>query len=166
MFKIKRINIGSKLPYKVYDGDAGVDVFLQKPINPSILNDILSGIFLEDNKISYSPNKDVKSLKDEILSLSGSKILLTEDNEINQEIIIGLLENSNIEIDIAKNGKEAVRMYKNNPAKYELILMDLQMPIMDGFEATKIIRAQDKNIPIIALTALTFLTDSLLDFIA
>ena len=81
----------------------------------------------------------------------GSKILLAEDNEINQEIIIGLLENSGIIIDIANNGKEAIEKFK--VSNYELILMDLQMPIMDGYEATKIIRELDSNVPLIALTA-------------
>jgi len=66
-------------------------------------------------------------------------------------IIIGILEDSGIEIDIAKNGKIAVEMFEKS--NYELILMDLQMPIMDGYEATKIIRKLDSNIPIIALTA-------------
>ncbi len=89
----------------------------------------------------------------DISFLSGSEILLVEDNQINQEIIIGLLEDSGINIEIANNGKEAVEKFETNHKKYELILMDLQMPIMDGYEATKIIREIDKDIPIIALTA-------------
>ena len=88
-----------------------------------------------------------------IAILKGSNILLVEDNQINQEIIIGLLENSGINIDIANNGKEAVEEYEQNSDKYELILMDIQMPIMDGYEATKCIREKNKDIPIIALTA-------------
>jgi|GEM_PF-2528848 len=90
-------------------------------------------------------------LKRNINLLKNCKILLAEDNEINQEIVSGLLENSSIELDIAKNGKEAVEKFKEN--RYTLILMDIQMPIMDGYEATKIIRELDKNIPIIAITA-------------
>ena len=86
-------------------------------------------------------------------TLQGSQILLVEDNIINQEIILGLLENSGISIDIALNGEDALNRYKLNPNKYELILMDLQMPVMDGCEATKRIRKLDKKIPIIALTA-------------
>jgi len=87
----------------------------------------------------------------QINTLRNSNILLVEDNIINQDIIIGLLKQSGINIDIASNGKEAIDLFKKN--KYELILMDLQMPIMDGYEATKIIRQNDKDIPIIALTA-------------
>ena len=86
-----------------------------------------------------------------IEQLKANKILLVEDAEINQDVIIGLLEMSMLEIDIARNGKVAVDMFELG--KYELILMDLQMPIMDGFEATRIIRELDKDIPIIALSA-------------
>ena len=131
--------------------DVGIDIFLQKPINPSILNDILSGIFLDDIKINYTNNFHESSLKYDINTLDGSKILLVEDNPINQEIIVGLLENSGIKIDIANNGVEGIERYKTE--KYELILMDLQMPVMDGYKATTIIRDLDKDIPIIALTA-------------
>ena len=131
--------------------DVGINVFLQKPINPSLLNDILSGIFLYDIKGSHQAQIKNSSIKNELTTLSGSKILLVEDNTTNQEIIVGLLENSAIEIDIANNGKVAIDMF--NTKNYELILMDLQMPIMDGIEATKQIRLVNKNIPIIALTA-------------
>lgn len=88
---------------------------------------------------------------DSIQSLAGSKILLVEDNKINQELILELLEDSKIVIDIANNGAEAIKKFDTNI--YELILMDIHMPIMDGYEATKIIRERDKEIPIIALTA-------------
>jgi CheY-like chemotaxis protein len=77
--------------------------------------------------------------------------LLVDDNQINQEIVMGLLEYSKIELDLASNGKEAIDMYE--PNKYALILMDIQMPIMDGYDATRVIRELDENIPIIALTA-------------
>ena len=82
---------------------------------------------------------------------SDKRILLVEDNLTNQEIILFLLEDSGLNIDVANNGQEAVDKYNNY--KYDLILMDLQMPIMDGYEATTIIRKEDKNVPIIALTA-------------
>jgi len=108
---------------------------------------------LEKAKAIDSINKVKQYTLDDIKVLKGSKILLTEDNSINQEIIIGLLENSGIDIDIASNGSEAIELFTLNKNKYELILMDLQMPIMDGFEATKNIRVKDKDIPIIALTA-------------
>jgi len=83
--------------------------------------------------------------------LKGHKILLVDDNEVNQEIVLGLLSDEKESIDIASNGHEALEMFSKN--SYSLILMDIQMPLMDGYEATKIIRDKDKNIPIIALTA-------------
>ena len=133
--------------------DVGIDIFLQKPINPSLLNDVLSGIFLEDTDIKHFVKSAQKVRRSDTSMLKGSKILLVEDNSTNQEIIVGLLENSGIEVDIANNGKEGVKLFEDNPEKYELILMDIQMPFMDGYEATSIIRARDKEIPIIALTA-------------
>jgi len=78
------------------------------------------------------------------------KILLVEDNKFNQDVIIYLLEDSGLIIDIANNGEEAVSMLNN---EYDLILMDIQMPIIDGYEATEIIRKQNRYIPIIALSA-------------
>jgi len=83
--------------------------------------------------------------------LNKIKILITEDKKINQEILMGILENSGLEIDIACNGKEAVERCKEK--RYALILMDIEMPIMDGYEATRIIRKDNSEIPIIALTA-------------
>jgi CheY-like chemotaxis protein len=92
-----------------------------------------------------------RELREKVNRLEGIKILLTEDKEINQWIVLSLLEESGIEVDIAKNGKEAVSKY--NKSDYLLILMDIEMPIMNGYEATKIIRKEDREIPIIALTA-------------
>ncbi len=131
--------------------DAGIDIFLQKPVNPSLLNDTLSGIF-SDEMINYD-NVTVKkkSFKKKLKILKGSKILLAEDNIINQEIMSGLLDGSGIIIDMASNGQEAVEKFKEYD--YELILMDIQMPVMDGLTAAAIIRKENKDIPIIALTA-------------
>jgi len=129
--------------------DVGINQFLQKPLNPSILNDVLVNVFL-NKSIDIVVSKEDK-LNDNINHLQDSTILLVEDNKTNQLVILGLLEDSQMDIDIANNGQEAVDMYNQN--KYDLILMDLQMPILDGYEATKIIRETDKKIPIIALTA-------------
>jgi signal transduction histidine kinase/CheY-like chemotaxis protein/HPt (histidine-containing phosphotransfer) domain-containing protein len=107
----------------------------------------------DDTKIAIETQEEISFLRDKCLELQGSHILLVEDNSINQEIIVSLLENFGVKIDIANNGLEAVQLYLQNKEKYELILMDLKMPIMDGFEATQKIRALDTKIPIIALTA-------------
>jgi len=139
--------------------DAGIDIFLQKPINPSILNDILSGLFMDDVDLKEIVAESKKSLREALFTLRGSNILLTEDNETNQEIIVGLLEESGINIDIAVNGEDALNHFKADPKKYELIFMDLQMPVMDGFEATRRIREMDQEITIIALTANAMVED-------
>ena len=83
--------------------------------------------------------------------LKGIEILLTEDKKINQEIFMGILQGSGIRIDIAFNGKEAVE--KSRKKLYSLIVMDIEMPIMNGYEASKIIRTENSKIPIIALTS-------------
>jgi len=77
---------------------------------------------------------------------TGHRILLAEDVEINREIVLTLLEPTHVEIDCAEDGLEAVEKYTKEPDKYELILMDLQMPEMDGYEATIKIRAFEKNL--------------------
>ncbi|MBD3793202.1 MAG: response regulator [Campylobacterales bacterium] len=101
--------------------------------------------------VSQTPSKYRKILQKDIECLSGSRILLADDNEINQEIMMGLLENSQIRLDIAVNGQEAIDKFRKN--RYDLILMDIQMPVMDGHQAAKMIRQEDSEIIIIALTA-------------
>jgi len=95
--------------------------------------------------------------------LSGVTIILAEDVDINREIFAALLDETNISIDSAENGLVAISMFKENPDKYDLIVMDVQMPEMDGFQATRAIRAMDipkaKTIPIIAMTANAFKED-------
>jgi two-component system sensor histidine kinase/response regulator len=86
-------------------------------------------------------------------SIRGARVLLVEDNEINQEVAIGQLEDAELFVDLAENGAEAVRMVHEND--YDVVLMDMQMPVMDGIEATQAIRSESafKDLPIIAMTA-------------
>lgn len=132
--------------------EAKIDFYLQKPIKPSYFNDILSDMFLEKS-IEHRALELNTTLEDEIKTLKGSHILLAEDNGVNQEVFVELLEGSGIDIDIAFNGMEVIDMYQSSKEKYELIFMDIQMPILDGYEATQKIRSHDKEIPIVALSA-------------
>ncbi|MCD6292819.1 MAG: response regulator, partial [Deltaproteobacteria bacterium] len=132
--------------------DVGIQTFLQKPVNPSVLHDVLSEFFAGGNPTLYSKGwQEPVTLKTKLPALQGKSILLAEDNSINQEIVLGLLDGSGINIDVAGNGRQAVELWGRKC--YDLILMDLQMPVMDGYEATKIIRKGSLGIPIIALTA-------------
>ena len=133
--------------------EAGVDSFIAKPLFASNL--------LDEFKDAVQRKNTVIKKAEHNIDLSGRKVLVAEDVQINAEILKMILTMRGIESDVAENGKIAVEMFSSKPeGTYCAILMDMRMPEMDGLEATRVIRAMKradaKKIPIIALTANAF----------
>lgn len=145
---------------------AGLDDVIIKPVNPSVLFDsivrILGGHFVAEPEENASNNEDLSAIR-------GASILVAEDNELNQEVARGLLEDAGFVVTIANNGEEALTLLQNTLSpktsaqknNYDLILMDMQMPVMDGVSATEEIRKNTvwKDLPIVAMTANAMLQD-------
>ena len=132
-----------------------INHILIKPVNSSVLFNRIIEIFdTESQSVSQTKSREKSYQIDSLKSLKGAKILIAEDNEINQQIIREILENEKFKVTITENGRVCVEELKKD-SDYDLILMDLQMPEVDGFTATKIIRDElgIKNIPIISLSA-------------
>jgi CheY-like chemotaxis protein len=111
---------------------------------------------------SVEEPQEEESLSREVFE--GKRILLTEDNELNREIACEILNMAGIEVENAENGEVAVKMFtESDEGYYDLILMDVQMPVMNGYEATEAIRSLDRDdakcIPIFAMTANAFAED-------
>ena len=136
---------------------AGADKFLLKPIFPSAIADTVSECIGIVNERFGDTAEEIDGL------FAGRHILLVDDVEINREIVLVQLEPTQAAIDCAENGEQAAAMFQQEPEKYDLIFMDIQMPVMDGYDATEKIRElgtpQAKQIPIIAMTANVFKED-------
>ncbi len=137
--------------------EAGVTAFCSKPLFLSELSSCLNSVIQRETETEdHTPAETVKQ--------HSGRILLAEDVELNQEIAVALLEDAGFTTEVAENGQIAVDMVKNSkPGYYQVVLMDVQMPVMDGYEATQAIRALENrklaSIPIIAMTANAFTED-------
>lgn len=132
----------------------GLDGFIVKPVTSSTLLDVITDSYSAERQIG-KVNKPGQNPAD-ISAIRGAAILLVEDNEINREVAREILESEGFNVDTAINGEEAYRILNRSAAgKYNLVLMDLQMPVMSGYEAAKLIRNKitHKDLPLIAMTA-------------
>lgn len=140
--------------------DVSISQFLKKPVTASILLDaiMLSSTGAKEEVVSRSQNRQEIAAQG-IAQLRGAKVLLVEDNEINQELALELLSSNGLLVKTANNGKQALELLEKET--FDGVLMDCQMPIMDGYEATRQIRKQPQlqGLPVLAMTANTMAGD-------
>src|SRR5881275_337141 len=129
-----------------------LDGFLVKPVTKSTIVDTLVNVFAHEGEAA-----SVTMEAEQAMRLRGARILLTEDNDINQQIAVELLEGTGAKVTVANNGREALDLLSNGPQPppFDVVLMDLQMPEMDGYQATAKLRSDARfaALPIIAMTA-------------
>lgn len=132
--------------------------YLTKPVTPSSMLDIILQV-MDTALVPHSQQNTNSRAKEAISQLQGAKILLVEDNDVNQELAIELLTLNGLEVKLATNGREAIEMLATE--SFDGVLMDCQMPVMDGYTATKQIRLDTKyrSLPILAMTANTMVGD-------
>lgn len=127
---------------------AGADAFITKPLFKSKMLHVLQLFCYTDKTETEETGEEEFHAR-----LLGKRVLLAEDNDLNREIAVELLKMQEILVETAENGKQAIEMFEaSKPGYYQAILMDIQMPVMDGYEATAKIRAMcraDSNLPIL-----------------
>jgi PAS domain S-box-containing protein len=133
----------------------GVDAFLVKPIEPSMLFNAIAALFGRPGAFEPTSAERLTGAPAAAPDLRGARVLLAEDNETNQQVAIELLAETGAVVDVVGNGRLAADAVLANPDAYRLVLMDVQMPVMDGVAATRLIRQHipDHRLPIVALTA-------------
>ena len=135
--------------------ELGLDGFLLKPINDSMLFDALVETFSRERVRAPDAKPSGRAQSEERAPVAGARVLVAEDNKINQQVAREILERFGLEVEIVANGKQALELVAANADRFDAVLMDLQMPEIDGYEATRAIRTQVNNqtMPIIAMTA-------------
>lgn len=142
----------------------GFSGYLARPTLSTMLHDLLDYVMAEFNRnptgkrtiVTKYDLQQAQRNPSRVTNLSGLKLLLAEDNEVNQRVAQNILEKEHIDVTVVENGEQAVQQFSANP-DFAVILMDCQMPVMDGFEATheilNLLASSEKQVPIIALTA-------------
>jgi two-component system sensor histidine kinase/response regulator len=132
---------------------AGIKSFLIKPVNQSVLLNTIMETYGHDRGHAFHPIASQSAAIDAMSAIRGARLLVAEDNEINQQVAREILQSAGLRVDIANTGREAVEKVRTN--FYDAVLMDIQMPELDGLQATAELRrdARFTDLPIIAMTA-------------
>jgi signal transduction histidine kinase/CheY-like chemotaxis protein len=138
--------------------ELGIDISHSKPVSYSNLFDKIITVFNKDKSINVKADKKkIDELSTFSYKIKNNLVLIVDDNDLNREVLGDLIEIIGLKAEFASNGKEAVEKIRSsgNPSKYNIVFMDIQMPKMDGYQATKLIREMEEynDLPIVAMTA-------------